>query len=152
MTTTCFHCGKAINEDSEENKGKRFLLCKHGCGYTAKGATHSVDDSMKNENTAINFSSTKAEKTTKSKQKKEVKMAKKKPEQVAATSADTGKSKAKGDGKKSTIVTRIKELMDKKTPEDIAETISREFGKKYNTNRVKETIKYIKRRAEKGKI
>jgi len=139
MVTTCFSCGKEINENSEENEGKRFLLCKQGCGFTAKGSVHVRAD---NKTTgAVNFEVT----------KKEVKkMGKKKQSEQTATVDVSCKVKVKGDGKP-TIVKRIQELMDKKTPEEIAETISREFGKKYNTNRVKETIKYITRRKEKGK-
>jgi hypothetical protein len=149
MTTICSFCGKSIDENNEINSGKKYLLCKCGAGYVPKGANSwkIKNPSCKEESTAVNFNTTK----TKVKQK-EVKMAKKKQTEQVASSVDTNvKSKSKGD-KKPTIVKRIQELMDKKSPEDIADTISKEFGKKYNTNRVKETIKYIKRRAEKGKI
>lgn len=38
MTTICSHCGKEINENSEINKGKKYLSCRCGRGLVPRGA------------------------------------------------------------------------------------------------------------------
>jgi len=38
VTTICSHCGKEINENSEVNKGKKYLVCRCGRGLVPRGA------------------------------------------------------------------------------------------------------------------
>lgn len=36
--TVCPFCNKEINENSDQNKGKKYLLCKCNHGFVAKGS------------------------------------------------------------------------------------------------------------------
>lgn len=38
MTTICSFCGSEIDEESEQNKDKKYLLCKCNHGFIPKGA------------------------------------------------------------------------------------------------------------------
>lgn len=44
--TYCSYCGLQINEDSDINKGKKYVMCKHYCIMTPKG---SVTGKLKKE-------------------------------------------------------------------------------------------------------
>jgi hypothetical protein len=124
MTTICSFCGNEINEESDENKGKQFLICKCNHGLIPKGSNSYKDKEVKGGNEMAKKEE--KEKKEVKEEKKEVVKEEKKP--------------------RVTRVGMIKELLDKKkNVEEISQIVSQAFAENYSPAKVRVTMTYLEK-------